>query len=74
MKSNTILLLLSYGMIQAALRAVMDHTYWGGRFKAYLLNWRTDSPLFLVLCAMTVATFSMLAIFAIGMILHHYHI
>ena len=70
MGHHPVLLVICYGMIYAAANVWFEKSIWGIAAKKYLVEWRTDSFLNLLLCAATVFTFSCAAILALGLTLH----
>ena len=66
---DTAALIGFYAAIHAAANWAWDNTENGRKWKAWLQNWRTGSFLHLILCALTVWTFGVCAILALGLAL-----
>jgi hypothetical protein len=58
-----------YGVIHFVANLYFEKTESGRGFAKFLQTWKTDSLLHLVLCALTVLTFGVAAILALGLAL-----
>lgn len=65
------LLIGFYGLVHAAANWSYDNTELGGRFRKFCQEWRTGSLFNLILCALTVFTFGVVAILAVGLACMH---
>lgn len=66
---NTAILVGFYAMFHLAAHKLMDNTEQGKKFKNFLVTWRTDSFLYLLLCSMTVFVWTCCSIVLLALVL-----
>lgn len=64
-----ITLIILYGFVYAGFHAWCEKTERGQRLRTFLQTWKTDSLLYLILCAGSVFIWSCCAILALGLTL-----